>query len=72
MRHDQSGGIIACSTLVSWYRAGLDVEAQMPLLSTWMGHDRPENSFWYISAVPELLALAAQRREQATKRRGQP
>ena len=62
----------ACSTLVSWYRAGLDVEAQMPLLSTWMGHDRPENSFWYISAVPELLALAAQRREQATKRRGQP
>ena len=62
----------ACSTLVSWYRAGLDVEAQMPLLSTWLGHAMPEASFWYISAVPELLALAAQRREQATTRRGQP
>jgi integrase/recombinase XerD len=58
----------ACNTLVAWYRAGLDVEAQMPLLSTWMGHARPENTFWYISAVPELLSLAAQRREQAARR----
>jgi len=58
----------ACTTLVAWYRAGLDVEAQMPLLSTWMGHARPENTFWYISAVPELLSLAAQRREQAARR----
>ncbi|HTW07649.1 MAG TPA: tyrosine-type recombinase/integrase [Acidimicrobiales bacterium] len=59
----------ACTTLVSWYRAGLDVEAQMPLLSTWMGHTNPEKTFWYISAVPELLALAAQRREQAARSR---
>jgi integrase/recombinase XerD len=58
----------ACTTLVSWYRAGLDVEAQMPLLSTWMGHTNPDKTFWYISAVPELLALAAQRREQAARR----
>lgn len=58
----------ACATLVGWYRAGLDVEAQMPLLSTWMGHTRPEKTFWYISAVPELLSLAAQRREQAVRR----
>ena len=58
----------ACATLVGWYRAGLDVEAQMPLLSTWMGHANPEKTFWYISAVPELLSLAAQRREQAARR----
>jgi integrase len=57
----------ACTTLVGWYRAGLDVEAQMPLLSTWMGHTNPDKTFWYISAVPELLALAAQRREQAAR-----
>ena len=62
----------ACTTLVSWYRAGLDVEAQMPLLSTWLGHTNPDKTFWYISAVPELLALAAQRREQATRDGRQP
>jgi integrase/recombinase XerD len=39
----------ACDTLVGWYRAGLDVEAQMPLLSTWLGHGRPEKTFWYYS-----------------------
>lgn len=55
----------ACTTLIGWYRAGLDVEAQMPLLSTYLGHANPANSFWYLSAVPELLALAAARREQA-------
>jgi hypothetical protein len=36
----------------------------MPLLSAWLGHAKPENSYWYLSAVPELLALAAQRRHQ--------
>lgn len=55
---------LACATLVGWYRAGVDVQAQLPLLSAWLGHAKPENSFWYLSAVPELLALAAQRREQ--------
>ena len=60
---------LACTTLVGWYRAGLDVQARVPLLSTWMGHARPEDTFWYISAVPELLALAAQRRERAARSR---
>jgi len=44
----------------------------MPLLSTWLGHTNPDKTFWYISAVPELLALAAQRREQATRDGRQP
>ena len=54
----------ACTTLVGWYRAGVDVEAHLPLLSTYMGHANPANTFWYLSAVPELLALAAERRQQ--------
>ncbi len=37
----------AVDTLVNWYRAGVDVEAHMPLLSTYMGHARPEGTFWY-------------------------
>lgn len=54
----------ACATLLGWYRAGIDVQAHLPLLSTWLGHTNPENSYWYLSAVPELLALAAERRRQ--------
>lgn len=54
----------ACRVLVGWYRAGVDVEAQMPLLSTYLGHNRPEHSFWYLSAVPELLLLASERLER--------
>ena len=37
----------------------------MPLLTTYMGHVDPAATFWYLSAAPELLALAAERLEQA-------
>jgi integrase len=60
---------LACATLVGWYRAGVDVQAQLPLLSAWLGHAKPENSYWYLSAVPELLALAAERRHHHQGRR---
>lgn len=55
---------LACTTLIDWYRSGVDVQAQLPVLSAWLGHAKPENSYWYLSAVPELLALAAERRQQ--------
>jgi hypothetical protein len=50
--------------VLGWYRAGLDVEAHLPLLSTFLGHGSPSSTYWYLSAVPELLALAAERRER--------
>lgn len=53
----------ACATVLGWYRAGLDVQAQLPLLSTYLGHANPARTFWYLSATPELLALAAERRQ---------
>jgi integrase len=55
----------AVRTLLDWYRAGLDVEAQMPRLSTYLGHVEPRNTYWYLSATPELLALAGQPLEHA-------
>jgi integrase len=55
---------LAVNTLLGWYRDGVDVEAHLPLLSTLLGHTKPANTYWYLSAVPELLALAAERREQ--------
>ena len=42
---------------------GLDVQARLPVLSTMLGHTKPANTYWYLSAVPELLALAAERRQ---------
>lgn len=59
----------ACATMLGWYRSDVDVEAHLPLLSTYMGHTRPESTYWYLSAVPELLLLASQRRAQAQRRR---
>lgn len=56
MRH-----CFAVRTIVNWYRMGLDAGREMIKLSTYLGHSKPENTFWYIEAVPELLELASQR-----------
>ena len=50
-------------------REGGDVEARLPLLSTMLGHSNPSHTYWYLSASPELLALAAGRRERAKEGR---
>jgi integrase/recombinase XerD len=54
---------LAVNTLLAWYRDGGDVAARMPLLSTYLGHVNPSATYWYLSAAPELMALAAQRLE---------
>lgn len=51
----------AIRTLLNWYRDGADVQARMPALSTYLGHVRPGNTYWYLSAAPELLNLVAER-----------
>ena len=56
----------AVKTLLGWYRADVDVAARMPLLSTYLGHVDPAASYWYISASPELLGVAAQRLERSS------
>jgi len=55
----------AVRTLLDWYRAGEDVQAKMPSLSTYLGHREPACTYWYLSAAPELLALAAARQDSA-------
>ncbi len=54
---------LAVTTLVRWYRSGVNVEAQLPTLSTYLGHARLGDTYWYLTAVPELLRLAADRLE---------
>jgi integrase/recombinase XerD len=53
----------AVSTLLHWYRAGIDVEPEIPKLATYLGHVHVNETYWYLEAVPELLALAAARLE---------
>jgi integrase len=51
----------AVTSLIRWYRDGADVQAQLPVLSAYLGHSCPEATYWYLQATPELLALAAGR-----------
>jgi integrase len=51
----------AVTTLLGWYRDGGDVQARLPLLSTWLGHADPRHTYWYLHAAPELLASVADR-----------
>ena len=51
----------AICTLLGWYREGTDVEKMLPLLSTYLGHTCVRDTYWYLSACPELMQEAAQR-----------
>ena len=53
----------ATATLLTWYNDGDDVQAKLPLLTTYLGHADPKSTYWYLSGSPELLALAAARLE---------
>lgn len=54
----------ATETLLQWYRSGEDVERRLPVLSTFLGHARVSDTYWYLSARPELMHHAMRRLEQ--------
>jgi integrase/recombinase XerD len=56
MRHT-----FAVRQLLAWHRDGADVNAKMPVLSAYLGHVSPAGTYWYLSASPELMELAALR-----------
>jgi integrase len=51
------------NTLIDAYAAGEDLDRKLPLLSTYLGHVNPSSTYWYLEAVPELLALISARLE---------
>jgi integrase/recombinase XerD len=51
----------AVRTMINWYRCGKDPAREMIRLTTYLGHADPDNTFWYLEAVPELLGLAMAR-----------
>jgi integrase len=55
----------AIKTLMRWYREGLDVQAHLPLLSTYLGHVNPSLTYRYLTATPELMRLAERRARRA-------
>lgn len=58
----------AVETLLGWYRAGDDVAALLSVLSTFLGHVKPSNTYWYLTATPELFGLVADRLQQGGPR----
>lgn len=45
------------------YTAGQDGQVRLPLISTYLGHIHPTDTYWYLSASPELMAVAGRRLE---------
>ena len=54
----------AMTTLMQWYGDGQDVERRLPVLSAYLGHVEVRDTYWYLSACPELLAAAKNRLER--------
>jgi integrase len=61
--HDLRHGF-AINTILDGYRAGNEPGNRIALLATYLGHTNPVDTYWYLSAAPELLALAGSRLEQ--------
>lgn len=53
----------AVRRVMLWYEQGIDIDQAMLALSTYMGHVKISNTYWYLTAVPELMALAAEKFE---------
>jgi integrase/recombinase XerD len=59
----------AVQTLMQWYRSGQDVERRLPVLSTYLGHGHVRDTYWYLTACPELMGLATTRLERRWEER---
>jgi len=51
------------NVMINWYKEGKNIDQEMLKLITYLGHKSVIHTYWYIEAVPELLALASQRAE---------
>lgn len=53
----------AVNTLLDAHRSGVGVQARIAALATYLGHGSPANTYWYLTASPELLQLVNDRIE---------
>jgi len=54
----------AVRRVMLWHEQGVDVDQAMLALSTYMGHAKISDTYWYLTAVPELMAIAGNRFER--------
>jgi integrase len=54
----------ACRRILSWYEQGVDVDHAIAALSTYLGHRKVTDTYWYLTGIPELMAVVAKRFEQ--------
>jgi integrase len=54
----------ACQRLLQWHEQGADVDAHLLDLSTYLGHAKVTDTYWYLSGFPELMNITAQRFER--------
>lgn len=53
----------AVRCLLRWHAQGIDIDRKMLALSTYLGHAKISDTYWYLTAVPELMAIAGERFE---------
>lgn len=53
----------ACRRLLAWYEEGGDINLKLPALSTYLGHVQVSDTYWYLTAIPDLMAVACARFE---------
>lgn len=61
----------ACHRLTQWYRDGVDLDHAIASLSTYLGHVKITDTYWYLTGVPELMQMAVQRFECSGKPSGE-
>lgn len=58
----------ACNRLLLWYKQGIDVNNAILSLSVYLGHSKISDTYWYLTATPSLMAVAAEHFERFTLR----
>ena len=65
MRHT-----FACRRLLLWYEQGVNINHAIYSLSTYLGHARASDTYWYLTGIPELFAIAVKKFEKFASRKG--
>ena len=53
-----------CGRLLAWYRSGVDLDVAIPALSTYLGHVKVTDTYWYVTAIPALMETVSARFER--------
>jgi len=62
----------ACRRLLRWHKQKIGGEYRILDLSTYLGHAKVSDTYWYLSGFPELMAVAARQFERFARADGRP